>query len=1363
MLLFAGLSGPQTTVAILYNEQFADKSFIREVGSVFESAIKYIIEAGSSKSSLKGAFFESLVGTEETATKSFWNAQFSNSKAIPFPAVSETYHEPQMIENVSISSSEIIGSPEIPSHILTSIIASWALLMEQYTGVSDTVFGYIGPKQHLDLRTSPTPLRVDSEEVKTVQELLQLVDGQINQTTKFGNFGLHRIRQMSNEAEHACKFRTVLQISSSENSKAATFSQAYPLILHFYVSDNCLRLDANFDSEVMNRSQVQNLVGQMIHVLGQISKSESRSNLRKINTVPQTDLHHIWRRNIKVPKTVDSNVCTLISRTSHHIPDEIAISSWDGQFTYSELDTISTKLADGLRSQGISSGSIVPLCFEKSRWAVIAVLGVLKAGATVLLQSSSVPVKRRQEIYSRVGASLCLVSDKKLSADQDMIPTFTVSDLLYDDPIKKSRSIIAKDPSNEPAIILFTSGSTGEPKGIVWSNSTLTANVMGFCSTAGLGQHSRVFQFVSYDFDVSIVETCATLICGGCICIPSETQRLEQLSETVANSESNLLCITPTAAASLKPVIIPKLTTIIFAGESLKQSDVDRFPNTRIVNWYGPAEASFASSCSVNNMPWQDGKIGSPLVSVSWIANSNNDQALVPLGGIGELLIEGPIIALGYYNNSDLTATSFIEDPTWLLQGAPDAGIQGRHGRLFKTGDLVRRGVDGSLIYMGRKDAQVKIRGQRVELDEVAHHLLNIFPKDHEIKVAPEVVTPAFSGVPLLVAFVSMSVKSQQADAMLSQLQRMAEDHLAELLPSYMIPSAYVLIGEVPITNTGKVDRRRLREWGAALTATDISRRASGQEDNRNLTHAEKQLKDLWASVLDMTAADIRVDDSFMLIGGDSILAMKLVGKAHENGLSLTVTDVLRRPRLYEMALALRQSQPAPLEASLSMTVESPQSNSQTKDTISMMLELDSSNIREITPVTDFQTVCIDGNLQGPRKWWANLLMYYSSENVLPEQLATRCVQLWQAFDILRSIFVQVNGQLWQVSTQNTHPRIDVLRVKGQLKFHLDKIAEEEESKGYKLGTPATSFTVMQNEEGRVGLRVGLSHAQYDGICLPRITQFLEDFDGAPVVHKLTPFSEFIHHAAEKQNSGKAYWTRLLKGSTSTHIPHHVKPFSLSNGNGSVNGRTNGNCAGEVNGTQEAVALKAFSQIPRSEGSVSAASVFSTACAFALSKATGESDITLGRVVSGRSSLPPSLQDVFGPCINFVPLRLQVDKDVSHKQALHSVHDQYINSIPYETVGFKQIIADCTDWNDDYFGCTVQYQNIANPTGTMTGEKANADFWRHGRIGIGGNWLEIFAMPVDSELEITILSKVHDRDILQHILDDIVSFVAKLL
>ncbi|KAF3391209.1 Enniatin synthase [Talaromyces pinophilus] len=199
------------------------------------------------------------------------------------------------------------------------------------------------------------------------------------------------------------------------------------------------------------------------------------------------------------------------------------------------------------------------------------------------------------------------------------------------------------------------------------------------------------------------------------------------------------------------------------------------------------------------------------------------------------------------------------------------------------------------------------------------------------------------------------------------------------------------------------------------------------------------------------------------------------------------------------------------------------------------------------------------------------------------------------------------------------------------------------------------------------------------------------------------------------------------------------------------------------NGTTEVACLKAFSKIPRSEGDFSAATVFVTAYALALFKATGSPDITLGRVVSGRSALPPHLQNVFGPGINFVPLRVQLDQKVTHQQFLDSFHNQYVKGPLYETVGFKDLINECTAWKDDYFGCTVQYQNIGSPTWMMTGDHYSGDFWRDGRIGIGGPWVEIFAMLVRKELETTILSKAHDRDILQRTLNGIVDLIKELL
>jgi aryl carrier-like protein len=575
-----------------------------------------------------------------------------------------------------------------------------------------------------------------------------------------------------------------------------------------------------------------------------------------------------------------------------------------------------------------------------------------------------------------------------------------------------------------------------------------------------------------------------------------------------------------------------------------------------------------------------------------------------------------------------------------------------------------------------------------------------------------------------------------------------------------MIPSVYVAIEEIPTTNTGKVDRRRLQVLGSALTVSDIYQDHHGHEETRVLTPAEKQMKKLWANILHADEEDLHLNDSFLLIGGDSILAMKLVGKAREKGFTLTVTDVLRKPRLSDMALALGNAEPLPIVTNSTSDKGPSRMNIPTNYDISELLQLAPANMLEILPVTDFQTLCLEGNIQSPRKWWANLLIHYTSSSINPEQVVARCLQLWEAFDILRSNYVVTNGRYWQVLTQRINPSIEILQVSGQIQSYINRVAEEEELQGYHLGKAATGFTIVHNDQGQISLRVGLSHAQYDGICLPQMIHLLGDVDGVQAFDKPASFGGFFRHASMVRDAGVAYWRELLKGSYPTHLPRLIR--SSNHANASINGHTAGPHAVLVNGGEQIVCLKAFSQIPHSDGSFSAATVFSTACALALSKATGSSDITFGRVVSGRSALPPHLQNVFGPCINFVPLRVQLDQNISQQQVLHSVHNQYVNSLLYETVGFKDIINECANWKDDYFGCTVQYQNIANPTGTVTGDHYNADFWRSGRIGIGGPWLEIFAMPVDNELEITILSKVHDRDILQQTLDDIVLCLTEL-
>jgi acyl-CoA synthetase (AMP-forming)/AMP-acid ligase II/aryl carrier-like protein len=336
---------------------------------------------------------------------------------------------------------------------------------------------------------------------------------------------------------------------------------------------------------------------------------------------------------------------------------------------------------------------------------------------------------------------------------------------------------------------------------------------------------------------------------------------------------------------------------LILAGELMTNEDKEAWaPYVDLKNTYGPAECSTTSTgLSLGQEPMHVGNIGHGLGLVTWVIEHTYCNGIAPIGTVGELWLEGPLVGAGYLNDSQKTAAAFIEDPPWLLSGGP--GYTGRRGRLYKTGDLVQYNSDGTLTFIGRKDAQVKIRGQRVELGDVEHHVRHGLIADGVIQVVAEVIIPQGSDSPMLVAFVDIGEAANgsrdEVKAVLKRLTRDLEEKLAEQLPAYMVPTAYIPIEKMPMTATGKTDRRRLREIGGLMTLEQLAELNPSRSKRREpSTKMERQLQELWASVLSIDTSSIGADDSFLRIGGDSIGAMRLVGAARAQGLSLTEVTI---------------------------------------------------------------------------------------------------------------------------------------------------------------------------------------------------------------------------------------------------------------------------------------------------------------------------------------------------------------------------------------------------------------------------------------------------------------------------------------
>lgn len=603
----------------------------------------------------------------------------------------------------------------------------------------------------------------------------------------------------------------------------------------------------------------------------------------RANQISDDDLRQIWSWNADISPAIDACVHDLLKQNAQ--PEAQAICSWDGELTYGELDSLSSRLADELMRLNVRPESIVPLCFEKSLWMPVAMLAVMKAGGASSGIDITQPEARLRAIMDQIQPQIVLCSASQLNLAKKFSKNDTTIVVVDRDNLEQllrtttgfSFGLSTVVRPNNMLYLVFTSGSTGMPKGVVITHSNFSSALVYQTSRLGFKRTSRVLDFASYAFDAAWYNTLHTFYAGGCLCIPSENDRRNDLTGCISRLRPNFANLTPKLCEFLDTPSLQALDMIELAGEAPDERQVSRMRTiTKVRFAYGPAECSILST--VTDEHAVSSKIGSGLGVRTWVVNADNPDVLAPIGSVGELWIEGPLVGRCYLNNPEKTAAAFVNSPDWLLQAAP--GFEGRSGRLYRTGDLVRYAADGSLLFVGREDGQVKIRGQRVELGEIEHHMRQSLPRNTSHSVVAEVISPLKSDNTVLVVFI------ENADSMEAVVTSL-DAKLAKLLPSYMIPTAYISVDKIPVSQTGKTDRQQLRRLGATytlerLTALNLARTQGRSPD----TVLERLMQKLWSSVLKINLNTINAEDSFLKIGGDSIGIMRLVAAAREVSVS---------------------------------------------------------------------------------------------------------------------------------------------------------------------------------------------------------------------------------------------------------------------------------------------------------------------------------------------------------------------------------------------------------------------------------------------------------------------------------------------
>ncbi|KAK1989626.1 hypothetical protein LX36DRAFT_14473, partial [Colletotrichum falcatum] len=646
------------------------------------------------------------------------------------------------------------------------------------------------------------------------------------------------------------------------------------------------------------------------------------------------------------------------------------------------------------------------------------------------------------------------------------------------------------------------------------------------------------------------------------------------------------------------------------------------------------------------------------------------------------------------------------------------------------------------LHFVGRKDSQVKIRGQRVELGEIEHHLRRCLDSHADVDVVADVIQPAEGRTTMLVAFLALgTAAAAQDDTTMERVVADIDAALGDWLPTHMIPGAYIPVDRIPMTATGKTDRLRLRRMGATMTLEQLSslNPARSRDDGGRTaptTEAEIRLQQLWAGVLGISPDSIAAEDSFLRIGGDSVAAMRLVGRAHDRGFSLSVTDVFRHPRLCDLAKAMRPARP-PYSAPSPFSLTPYSAASPSLAPHSAALEAQGATIVDVLPTTYFQQRCVRVATETPLGFSFHFFMDFPA-SVDPHRIMRLCEVMWQQFDILRAVFVKDGATVLQLILSGVPLDLTVREVADPDEFSQQWCADDLQR--LRLGQSYVRALLCYSPAGKRRLVLRLSHAQYDGIAIGSIVRLFDDGLHDRPIGRPVSFAGYMHQVQTQRSSCLRYWQGLLKGAEITPIP--ARHADLANLRAGIHYPSHH--------------LRDVIQPPKMNNT--AASVFVATCALVIAEFSGARDVVFGLLVSGRSTLPGLLADVSGPCVNTIPIRVDTGAHATFKDMVAFVQDQMVSSYDFELCQLSDIKASMGCDSAAEFGFEVQFQGIDESPGlAVSGERIQMLTMDRVLRGLPVHQpvLSIFATPHEGNWDLNVTGWLCDVDAVASLMDSL--------
>ncbi len=850
---------------------------------------------------------------------SYWQQQLKDAPALlslptdrPRPAV-QTFaggHQ-EFALSVELSNKLTKLSQEQGVTVFMTLLAAFDTLLYRYTGTEDILVGSpIANRNRNEIEgligffVNTLVLRTDLSGDRSFNELLgrvrlMAIDAYAHQDLPFEM--LVEVLQPERDLSHTPLFQVMFALQNVPMSEieladltisslpVESATAKFDLFLSIQNTGNGLVGVWEYNTDLFDASTIERMTGHFMTLLsGIVANPEERiSQLPLLSQTERQQLLVEWN-NTQTDYPRDKSIHQLFEEQVERTPNAIAVEFENQQLTYHQLNCRANQLAHYLKSLGVSADVLVGICVERSLEMVVGLLGILKAGGAYVPLDPNYPQERLAFMLEDAQVSVLLTQDSLL----DRLPQHQASQVFLDTDwqlISQSNqdNLISCVQATNLAYVIYTSGSTGKPKGVALNQLALCNLILWQLQNNTIYTGAKTLQFAPISFDVSFQEMFSTWFSGGTLFLITEELRRDTsaLLGFLQEKAVERLFVPFVALQQLAEVAIGSelvnshLREIITAGEQLQITPaisqwLSKLNDCTLHNHYGPSEShviiTFTLNNSVDTWPLLP-PIGRPIANTQiYILDQYQQPVLVGVGG--ELHIGGVCLAQGYLNRPELTQERFISNP-FSTDG---------HSRLYKTGDLARYLPDGNIEYLGRIDNQVKVRGFRIELGEVEA----VLSQHGDVEGCCIIAHEDTPGDKRLVAYV---VAHHNSTPTISELRQF----LKAKLPDYMVPNAFVMLESMPLTPSGKVDRR-------ALPAPDLhSSNSDKYVAPRN--QVELELTQIWSRILKVDKVGVK--DNFFDLGGHSLLTPYLMAQIKKQfGKDIAIASLYQNPTIEQLA-----------------------------------------------------------------------------------------------------------------------------------------------------------------------------------------------------------------------------------------------------------------------------------------------------------------------------------------------------------------------------------------------------------------------------------------------------------------------------